>query len=159
MATNDNQGNKENDEVALFEAISHPVRIQILFSLHESPLGFSDLKRKVGISSSGNLQHHLGKLASLIVTNDSADYTLTDQGRESIVAIKAVRNIQNGRSEDVGLVTFVTSLVFYVTYINVQFLLGPVDILIPLETLVSVLVFAPVFYFIYSWRLRKSRDI
>jgi DNA-binding HxlR family transcriptional regulator len=160
MTTKDNRGNDEGDtDAMLFEAISHPMRIKMLFILQERPLGFAELKRNVGISSSGNLQHHIRKLSTLVETNSSGEYILTDQGRESIVAINAVRNIQNRHRDEPKLVTIVTALAFYVSYINVQFILHPLDPLVPLGAAVAVLVFAPVFYIIYSWGLRKKMEI
>ncbi len=158
MTATNLQGNGEEDtDAMLFEAISHPVRIKMLFILQEQPLGFAELKRKVGISSSGNLQHHIRKLSTLVETNSSEEYILTDQGRESIVAISAVRNIQNRHRDDLKLTTFVTALIFYVGFINVELLLHPLDPLVPLEAAVPVLVFAPVFY-IFSWGLRRKAD-
>ncbi len=57
-------------EASLFEAISHDTRIRALFLLRNNVLGFSELKHQLGIKSSGNLQHHLGKLGSLIELNE-----------------------------------------------------------------------------------------
>ena len=37
----------------LFEAVSHPLRIEIVKALAEKPLRFADLKRALKISSSG----------------------------------------------------------------------------------------------------------
>jgi DNA-binding transcriptional ArsR family regulator len=49
-----------------FEALGHPTRLRILQALSESPLGFSDLKKKTGIESNGLLSFHLGKLDGLV---------------------------------------------------------------------------------------------
>lgn len=46
--------------------LAHPTRVRILRILEKQPLSFADLKRVLGIESSGNLQHHLGKLGDLI---------------------------------------------------------------------------------------------
>ena len=53
----------------LFEAVSHPLRIEIVKALAEKPLRFADLKRNLRISSSGLLDFHLKKLDDLIFTN------------------------------------------------------------------------------------------
>jgi len=53
-----------------FEAISHPVRIKILKVLAEKSLSFSELKRELGIKSSGKLDFHFKKLDNLITTNN-----------------------------------------------------------------------------------------
>jgi hypothetical protein len=159
VAKNSQEPNDNDYEVVLFEAISHPVRIEMLFALKDRPLGFSELKREIGISSSGNLQHHIGKLSTLIDTNGGGNYILTDQGKESIIAIKTVRNIQNRRRDDSLMLTVIVSFVFYAAYINMQFILGPIDVLIAVESLVAVLVFAPVYYIVHSWMMKRNNDV
>ena len=77
-------------EAELFEAISHPTRIQILKTLRGNTLGFAELKHKLGISSSCNLSHHLNKLAALVEANSQGHYQVTDQGREALYAIVAI---------------------------------------------------------------------
>ena len=64
----------------LFEAVSHPMRIEIIKKLAEKPLCFADLKRYLKIDSSGLLDFHLKKLDDLITINDEGNYTLTDRG-------------------------------------------------------------------------------
>jgi DNA-binding HxlR family transcriptional regulator len=73
----------------LFEALGHPLRIEILRALSEAPLGFADLKRKVGIASSGHLSHHLEKLDGLIGTTPAGTYSLTDDGKEALRIVEA----------------------------------------------------------------------
>jgi DNA-binding HxlR family transcriptional regulator len=82
MAERENQFDASRAE--LFEALGHPARVQILRALQRRPLGFAELKREVGIESSGHLQFHLGKLTGLIITTPEGVYTLTDEGREAI---------------------------------------------------------------------------
>jgi len=74
----------------LFEALGHPIRVKILHSLETKPLGFAELKREVGVESSGHLQFHLGKLAGLVGTTPDGSYALTDDGREAIRVLKSV---------------------------------------------------------------------
>jgi len=64
----------------LFEALSHPMRIEIVKVLAEKPLRFADLKRYLKIGSSGLLDFHLKKLKDLITTNDEGNYALTERG-------------------------------------------------------------------------------
>jgi DNA-binding transcriptional ArsR family regulator len=71
-------------EAELFEALGHPARIRILQILNENPLGFSELKKKTGIDSSGHLTFHLSKLAGLVETNPEGKYCLTDSGMEAL---------------------------------------------------------------------------
>ncbi len=145
---------ESNADIELFEAISHPTRVKMLYTLKEESLGFAELKKIAGVSSSGNLQHHIRKLTSLIGTNSSGEYILTDQGREAIVAINAVRNLQNRHREDSKLVTFVTTLGFYITYFNIQFISNPSNIFLPLQSIAAAIAYALFFYLFYSWRLR-----
>ncbi len=75
----------------LFEKISHPTRVKILKLLDASPQNFSQLKNKLQIESSGNLDHHLKKLGDLILL-DSGLYKISDVGKEAIRAIKSIES-------------------------------------------------------------------
>ncbi|MHA1713748.1 MAG: DUF7347 domain-containing protein [Candidatus Ranarchaeia archaeon] len=93
------QGEKDEKgrlEAELFEAISHPTRIAILQFLREGPQGFAELKRKLGLSSSGNLGHHLAKFVTLINIDSSGKYVITDQGREALFALGTLQSQGNG---------------------------------------------------------------
>jgi DNA-binding HxlR family transcriptional regulator len=79
-----------DDSATLFEAISHPVRIKILKVLEKEPSSFASLKRKLGIESSGNLDHHLKKLGQLIKVQEDGLYALTDAGKEALMSITAI---------------------------------------------------------------------
>ena len=68
----------ESDET--FEAISHPLRIKILELLAKRPMSFSELKKELGIRSSGKLDFHLKKLGSLITMDEKGKYTLSKEG-------------------------------------------------------------------------------
>jgi hypothetical protein len=72
----------------LFDAISHPLRIEIIKALAEKPLRFADLKRNLRISSSGLLDFHLKKMNDLIVTNDEGNYVLTEKGYAALQAVE-----------------------------------------------------------------------
>ncbi len=74
-----------------FEAIAHPLRIKILELLTERPMGFSELKKELGIKSSGKLDFHLKKLNGLITLNEEGKYTLTKEGYAALQAIKNIR--------------------------------------------------------------------
>jgi len=77
------------DRAELFEILGHPSRIGMLQALAKSPHGFSELKRALGIESSGQLQFHLGKMNGLVQVTPEGDYALTDQGREALRIIAA----------------------------------------------------------------------
>jgi len=73
----------------LFEAMSHPMRIEIIKTLAEKPLRFADLKRDLKIGSSGLLDFHLKKLNDLIFTNDEGCYALTERGFAALQAVES----------------------------------------------------------------------
>ncbi|OYT31505.1 MAG: hypothetical protein B6U94_02900 [Thermofilum sp. ex4484_79] len=72
----------------IFEAVSHPLRVEILKRLSEKPIGFSELKRELGIKSSGKLDFHLKKLEGLIAINEDGKYCLTRDGYAALQAIE-----------------------------------------------------------------------
>jgi DNA-binding transcriptional ArsR family regulator len=84
----------------LFDALGHPVRIRILHALEDGPLGFSDLRRKVGLESGGHLQFHLGKLDGLVQTTADNTYMLTDDGREALRIVSTQAASSRGLSDD-----------------------------------------------------------
>lgn len=87
----DNTASSKNDEqppatAALFDSLAHPTRIKIIEILGEKDQSFSEIKRRLGVESSGHLQFHLNKLEPLLVrlSPDGKNYTLTSEGRESL---------------------------------------------------------------------------
>ena len=68
----------------LIETLGHTVRMRILKCLSEEQLSFSELKRRVGIESSGHIQYHLEKLDGLIKVTPEGKYALTDEGKEAL---------------------------------------------------------------------------
>lgn len=81
----------------LFEAMGHPNRIRIIRTLAERPFGFSELKKAVGMGSSGLLSFHLDKLIHLVKADSSGMYALTDEGREALHIIRSTIN-ESGRN-------------------------------------------------------------
>jgi len=82
-------GGTMSDEV--FESISHPLRIRILKLLAKKPRSFSELKRELGVKSSGKLDFHLKKLGSLITVDENGKYTLTKDGYAALEAIHTIK--------------------------------------------------------------------
>ncbi|MEM3364828.1 MAG: winged helix-turn-helix domain-containing protein [Candidatus Methanomethyliaceae archaeon] len=76
------KGNEED----LFEVLSNPVRVKILEALKDGPLSFSELKKRVGIESSGHLAFHLNKLGKLVEVAEEGGgkYVLTKDGITAI---------------------------------------------------------------------------
>jgi len=139
----------------IFEAISHPTRIRILFILKKGDSGFSELKHRLGISSSGTLQHHLNKLTSLLVINETGKYALTDQGLEAIYAIKSAQNLTNTTRTSAKVTTVIIAFSFYIVQMNLPFIMGTVDALTPIYALLGALVFAVIFY--PAWIVMSDR--
>jgi DNA-binding transcriptional ArsR family regulator len=91
-------------EAELFEALGHPARIGILQALNEGVLGFSELKKRIGIDSSGHLAFHLSKLGGLVSTNSDGKYYLTDRGKEALRVTRIaglVHEKEKGEERDV----------------------------------------------------------
>jgi DNA-binding HxlR family transcriptional regulator len=160
MKSSNGSGENADDgksEASLFEAISHDTRINVLFLLRDNALGFSDLKHELGIKSSGNLQHHLGKLGPLVSMNEKGLYALTDQGREAIMAIQAVRRMQNREKYDRVIIALVYAFSMYVGFMNVPFLLGTVNALTPLLSLWMAIFMGIFIYFAWPWIYRRAK--
>ena len=82
----------------MFEAVSHPIRIDIVQILAEKPLGFADLKRELKISSSGLLDFHLKKLDDLITVNKEGRYSLTEKGFAALTTVEGAAGYYRLRS-------------------------------------------------------------
>lgn len=157
MTSSDADNTKQDNgksEASLFEAISHDTRIRALFLLRNNALGFSKLKHELGIKSSGNLQHHLGKLGILIELNEGL-YSLSDHGREAIMAIEAVRSMQKRKKSDRIVIAMVYGFSLYVSFMNVPFLMGTVDANTPFMALGIALIASIILYL--AWPFAVSR--
>jgi len=73
----------------LFEAVSHPLRIELLKALAGKPMRFAEIKRRFKIESSGLLDFHLKKLGDLVTVRDGR-YTLTEKGFAALQAVEAI---------------------------------------------------------------------
>jgi len=76
--------NESAKKAELFDVLTHPTRIKILRLLEERPRSFSELKRELGIESSGNLQYHLGKLESFVKQDAKGKYIINDDAKEAL---------------------------------------------------------------------------
>lgn len=152
------EGEVDRDFIAaeLFEAISHPTRIQILKTLEKTPKGFSELKHELGISSSGNLSHHLNKLSTLIGTDAHGKYTVTDQGHEALYMIKATKSEAEPRRYTTFTI-IVSALIFYSIYTTATMVLGRFDYDTLLFGLLLIVFFPLVFRYVYP-RIHRSSN-
>ena len=74
----------------IFEAISHPLRVEILKLLAKKPMRFADIKRELEIESSGLLDFHLKKLDNLISVDNEGFYVLSEKGFAALQAIDII---------------------------------------------------------------------
>jgi len=85
---------KDRQRAEVFDALGHPSRTIILKALSEEPLGFADLKKRLGIESNGQLQHHLSKLGNLIKIDESSGrYCLSENRRDALFAVQTVERV------------------------------------------------------------------
>ncbi len=154
-ANNDKEG---LSEVSLFEAIAHETRIRAIFLLRNDGLSFSELKRELGITSSGNLQHHIGKLKSLVEVNGDGLYSLSDNGREALLAIQSIRTMQDRLRMNLKALIVIATLTLYAIQITTPFLMGTVDALTPLNALVGSVSIGVIFYILWSVSFKLIMD-
>ena len=101
------------DEGEKFEAISNPLRIKILKLLSKKSMSFSELKRYLGIRSSGKLDFHLKKLEGLVALDKDGKYTLTKDGYAALQAIETVRKYGwQRRAYLIATVAYVAALIY-----------------------------------------------
>jgi DNA-binding HxlR family transcriptional regulator len=83
---------KSSSSSELFELLGNPTRVNIIEALSEHDQSFSELKRNLGLASSGHLQFHLSKLVPRLVklALDGKNYTLTDEGKEALRLVTQV---------------------------------------------------------------------
>ena len=74
----------------VFEAVSHPLRVEIIKLLAKGPKRFADIKRELKIDSSGLLDFHLKKLNNLISINNEGFYVLNEKGFVALQAVEAL---------------------------------------------------------------------
>ncbi|MCW4047114.1 MAG: PQQ-binding-like beta-propeller repeat protein [Candidatus Bathyarchaeota archaeon] len=91
---------EDRQRAEVFDALGHPTRIAILKALSGNSMGFADLKKAVGIDSSGHLQHHLNKLNGLIKTDEHGKYCLSDQGKDALLTVQTVEKAAVSESKE-----------------------------------------------------------
>lgn len=81
-----------------FEALSHPLRIEILKLLAKVLEGSLISRGSLIIESSGLLDFHLKKLDNLVSVNDEGCYVLNEKGLQPYKRLKPYRSMA-GRGE------------------------------------------------------------
>jgi len=94
-----NNRGEELSKEALFDSMGHPMRVKILEAVNSAPLSFSEIKRNVGIDSSGHLTFHLDKLKGLLKVNTEGNYELTDDGKEALRLVSVFSTMGKERPE------------------------------------------------------------
>jgi DNA-binding transcriptional ArsR family regulator len=80
-----------NEYDAIFAALKHPVRRQILLFLEEKgEASFTAIQNAVGISDTGLVSYHLGELAPLVEQSARGKYRLSEIGQTSITLFRKV---------------------------------------------------------------------
>lgn len=80
-----------NEYDAIFAALKHPVRRQILLLLEQkSEVSFTDIQNAVGINDTGLVSYHLKELAPLVERSTRGKYRLSEVGQTSIVLFRKV---------------------------------------------------------------------
>jgi len=98
----------------VFEAVSHPLRVEIIKVLAKGPRRFADIKRELRIESSGLLDFHLKKLDNLISINKEGLYVLNEKGFAALQAVEAISKYGwQKRAFYINLLFFIT-MNFYV---------------------------------------------
>ncbi len=157
MGTDESSSEFDLREAELFEALGHPTRIRLLQTLNENPLGFSELKKKIGIDSSGHLTFHLSKLAGLVKTNPEGKYRLTDSGMEALrvtrIAGEAHEIPQNG---DTRVNSFIIMAMGFNIAGFVPLALGNLSTAVSLFTASLIFLFVSLFHSTRQYRQMRS---
>jgi DNA-binding transcriptional ArsR family regulator len=122
MTMSDEKDDFDYERAELFEAIGHPTRIKILKTLGERPMSFTDLKKSIGIESSGHMSFHLSKLASLVKATSDGTYTLTDDGREALRIVEAMKPEEPMSPKNIVSLTFIAICVVFIASASMLFL-------------------------------------
>lgn len=123
------------ERAEFFEALGHPTRTKMLQVLAQGQRSFSELKKQLGIESSGNLSFHLGKLDGLVKTNSDGNYTLTDNGKEAVLVIETSLRTENCKEEKqnrrhkLEVTPIAISIVWAVMMLVISFYLGGITTL------------------------------
>jgi len=80
-----------NEYAAIFKALKHPVRRQILLFLEQKgEASFTDIQNSIRINDTGLMSYHLGELAPLVEQTARGIYRLSEIGQTSITLFRKV---------------------------------------------------------------------
>jgi len=130
-----------NEYDAIFAALKHPVRRQILLLLEQKgEVPFTDLQNAVGISDTGLMSYHLKELAPLVEQSARGKYRLSEVGQTSVVLFRKVEKERQRSSTAVRreLEKLVGEIVFLFFIVGIT-LIAPlsVDIYVSVQNLIT----------------------
>ena len=80
-----------NEYDAIFTALKHPVRRQILLFLEQKgEASFTDIQNAVSINDTGLVSYHLGELVTLVEQSARGKYRLSEIGQTSMALFRKV---------------------------------------------------------------------
>jgi DNA-binding transcriptional ArsR family regulator len=80
-----------NEYDAIFTALKHPIRRQILLLLEQKgEASFTDIQNAVGTNDTGLMSYHLRELAALVEQTARGKYRLSEIGQTSMVLFRKV---------------------------------------------------------------------
>ena len=89
---------RANEYDAIFAALKHPLRRQILLLLDEKgEVAFTDIQKAMGVEDTGLMSYHLKELELLIRQSTRGRYRLSEIGKTSVALLEKVE-----RSRDVS---------------------------------------------------------
>ena len=160
MSSGENKEGFNKARAELFDALGHPTRIKILQALEESPLSFTELRKKANIDSNGLLSFHLGKLGDLIKTVDGGNYALTADGKEAlrIVSLIAVREGRKSRFDYPNVVIVIWTVAMFISFGLLSNFFDQEGVLINLGQGAFIALFSAAVLWMARWvALRRAR--
>jgi DNA-binding transcriptional ArsR family regulator len=91
-----------NEYDAIFTALKHPVRRQILLFLEQKgEASFTDIQNAVSMNDTGLVSYHLGELIPLVEQSARGKYCLSEIGQTSMVLFRKVEQEKQRKSTEV----------------------------------------------------------
>jgi DNA-binding transcriptional ArsR family regulator len=82
-----------NEYDAIFKALKHPVRRQILLFLEQKgEASFTDIQNSVSINDTGLMSYHLKELAPLVEQSARGKYCLSEVGQASVALFRKIES-------------------------------------------------------------------
>ena len=131
-----------NEYDAIFAALKHPLRRQILLLLEQKgEVSFSNIQNAVGINDTGLMSYHLKELAPLVEQAKRGKYRLSEVGQTSVVLFRKVEKerqrsstvVRRALEKSIGEIVFL----FFIVGITLMAPLS-VDIYVSVQNLYTI---------------------